>query len=322
MDFLCITLKNHVTGVEIDLREYSGSLDGNDFWFVLNLAKKANQLSTGLFNVYSYSYFDYSTNPENPDLLAYVKLNIEYYFNEAQRAALNSKVDTVIRDIITGGMSEYDKVAAVHDYVVKNTEFQNFFSSADGHIFTAYGALVDGHSLSQGYAEAVNLLLNKAGVPSRVVEGESYSYNTWSTSAWNIVKIDGKYYHVDAAFDDQYEQGGLQSVRHEYLNITDKEISYSHRWNTAEYPQCTETEHNYYNINGLIAENMADYELRTQKDFQNKLPEIQYKIKNFTAEELLDISKIIFKNPEVLSYSSDTNYNMGVIRIYDIEYAN
>lgn len=322
MDFLCITLKNHITDVEIDLKEYTGVMEESDFWYMLNLAKKALQQNTGLYNVYSYSYFDHSVRPEAPDSLSYVKLYIEYYFNENQRYALDQKVNTILRNIITAGMSEYDIVAAVHDYVVNNTEFQNYFSTADEQIFTAYGALIDGQALSQGYAEAVNLLLKKAGVQSRIVEGEAYSYNAWSTHTWNIVKIDGKYYHLDAAFDDPYMQGGSQVLRYEYLNITDTEMSYSHRWNTTEYPPCTETEHNYFYINGLIADNIADFELRLQEDFQNRLPEVCYKIKNFTAEELLDISKIIFRNNEVLSYSSSTDYDMGVIWIYDIEYAN
>ena len=322
MDFLCLTLKNHITGVEIDFREYSGELGGNDFWYILNLAKKAVQKNTGLHNVYSYSYFDYSTRSEDTDLLSHVKLYVEYYANESQRLALERKVDAIIQNIISDGMSQYDKVEAVHNYVVENTEYQDYFSNADEQIFTAYGALIDGYSLSQGYAEAVNLLLKKAGVQSMIVEGEAYAYNTWNTNAWNIVKIDGRYYHVDAAFDDPNEQEGLQLMRHEYLNITDTEISYSHRWNTTEYPPCTETEHNFYYVNGLVAENMMDYEMRTQADFQNRLAEIHYKIKNFTEEELLDISKIIFKNTDVLSYRSDTDYDMGVVWIYDIEYAN
>ena len=67
-------------------------------------------------------------------------------------------------------------------------------------------AFVDGITACQGYAEAYNVLMNKAGIYCCVVHGKAYPKKKSKKSishAWNIVYIDGAWYHVDVTWMDQ-----------------------------------------------------------------------------------------------------------------------
>lgn len=63
-------------------------------------------------------------------------------------------------------------------------------------IYTAYGALVEGDAVCQGYALAYKLLLDKCGIDSVLVTSNEMGH------AWNLVKLDGSWYHVDVTWDD------------------------------------------------------------------------------------------------------------------------
>ena len=321
MDLMCVVLKERAGNIKIDLSGYTGEIDENQIWYIMDRAKKAIQNSTGIFNVYSYSYLQYETSTFTDDgNLTGADIVIEYYFDELQSAELDEMVEWILSQIILPEMSEYDKVKAVHDYVVNNSEYLNIIYSFDEHIFTAYGALVNGKAGCQGYAEAVALLLNRAGVQAFVVSGEAYSYNSWDNHAWNIVRIDGRYYHLDAAFDDPLTSDGLPALRYDYFNITDADIAYDHRWNENEYPICDETLYNYYYYNGLFAEDMAEFQTKLDAALIARHNEITLKINKIEPGDFNKISKLIFSNESVLSYSSDININMGIVKIFDIEY--
>ena len=60
---------------------------------------------------------------------------------------------------------------------------------------TAYGALVRGSAVSEGFAMAFKALADELGLECRVVLG----YLDGQVHAWNIISLYGDYYHVDVA---------------------------------------------------------------------------------------------------------------------------
>ncbi|MDR2600324.1 MAG: hypothetical protein LBC73_08615 [Oscillospiraceae bacterium] len=60
---------------------------------------------------------------------------------------------------------------------------------------TAFGALVQGNAVGEGFAMAFKALCDELGFNSIVVLG---SFDSW-VHAWNIVALDGDYYHIDVA---------------------------------------------------------------------------------------------------------------------------
>ena len=95
---------------------------------------------------------------------------------------------------------------AIYDYITSHVSYDNeglaaiYGSSQSGKdylIFTAYGAEVNGRAVCQGYAAAVYRLMLMAGIDCRVIVGAVDG----TGHAWNIVKLDGKYYYMDSTFD-------------------------------------------------------------------------------------------------------------------------
>lgn len=150
-------------------------------------------------------------------------------------SALDEKVAEILANNIKPDMSDVQKEYAIFDYIVKNTayDYKNYKKGTvplvDG---SAYGVLVNKLGVCEGYAEAVKLLMKKVGIECRIVSGNADDgsadwRNEWGNHAWNIVKIDGNYYHVDATWG------------YNYFNVTDEKLSIDHEWYRKDYPACT-----------------------------------------------------------------------------------
>lgn len=60
----------------------------------------------------------------------------------------------------------------------------------------------DYYAVCEGYAKTYALLLNTAGIDAYVVGGKNTNPDS-DGHAWNIVKLNGTYYHVDVTWDDE-----------------------------------------------------------------------------------------------------------------------
>ena len=97
----------------------------------------------------------------------------------------DTKADAVLKKIIKKGMTNKQKLKAIHDYLVKNCVYKERVSAGNYHdAFTAYGCLINKEAVCQGYAAAFNLLALKAGIRSIAVTGDAGG----SSHAWNYVK--------------------------------------------------------------------------------------------------------------------------------------
>lgn len=118
------------------------------------------------------------------------------YRNAKQRKALNAKANAMLKKVNRWD-SQSEKVEKIHDAIVKRAryDYTSYYSSKlredSG---SAYGNLVRGRSVCAGYAEAFQLVALKAGLQSRYVCNGSH--------AWNLVRVGGKWYHIDVCWDD------------------------------------------------------------------------------------------------------------------------
>lgn len=144
-----------------------------------------------------------------------------------------SKAKSIISKIIKPGMTDLQKEKAVHDYIVNNTRYDEINydkGTIPDESYSPYGVLIKGTAVCEGYAKATALLLNMAGVKSIVVLGWDH--------AWNIVKINGRYYHLDTTWDDPVTSSGENLLRYDYFNLSDSQISKDHFWDKEKYPAC------------------------------------------------------------------------------------
>lgn len=167
--------------------------------------------------------------------------------NQPKAKELYDAVSSIIHSQIHEGMTDYEKELALHDYLVLHCKYsENVNQDEKSDIYRAYGALVNGDAVCNGYAEAMQLLLRCVGVESRFVVGYGKTTNgEWIEHAWNLVKLEGKWYHLDSTWDDPApDQEGV--VVHPYFNVTDDILLENHKWEAEDYPKAEDMTENYY----------------------------------------------------------------------------
>ena len=136
-------------------------------------------------------------------------------------------------------MTEYEKELVIHDELMDRLVYD--LAAPNAH--NAYGALVEGRTVCEGYAEAFQYLLHRVGINSFLIIGSSNGEG----HKWNAVRIDGEYYHVDPTWNDQGD-----TIFHAYFNVSDEIIEEDHFINTTVYdlPVCDSMDANYFSMNG------------------------------------------------------------------------
>ena len=118
---------------------------------------------------------------------------VEYYTTDAEEDAFEEKLDEIIAGLNLSGKTDFEKILAIYGYVCDNVTYD---ATAE-HCFTAYGALIDGKAVCQGYALLLMRMLKSVSIDSEVVFGTSEGIN----HMWNLVKLDGEYFLLDATWD-------------------------------------------------------------------------------------------------------------------------
>lgn len=113
---------------------------------------------------------------------------------EKARADFDAAVRKALQSVPVGA-GDAAVCLALHDWLTAHVEYDqaDYLPGSD---FSAYGALVDGCCVCEGYARAYSVLLGKCGIESRLVISEELNH------MWNLVKLDGEWYHVDVTWDD------------------------------------------------------------------------------------------------------------------------
>ena len=125
---------------------------------------------------------------------------------------------------------------AVHDYIVLNTayDYENFLNdTVSRNSYTAFGSLIEGVAVCDGYTKATSVLLDKLGIENHYVVG--YLPNG-GLHSWNMVKISGEYYHLDTTWDDPVpNRDGYVSHKY-FLVTTDQLLKEGRKWEVSQYP--------------------------------------------------------------------------------------
>ncbi len=187
---------------------------------------------------------------------------------EKMSAVLRSAVNMIISSL-DEGQSEFEREKLIHDYIINHCVYKGTAKSInDGwEYFSAYGALVKGEAVCEGYAKAEQILMNMCGIECMTIRGDSDG----GGHMWNIIKIDGKWYHLDVTWDDT-ENG----IIYDFFNVSDEIITVTHtispnsddvsldpdskddmRYNFF-VPECNSTEAGYYSRNAAIIKNFDD----------------------------------------------------------------
>lgn len=165
--------------------------------------------------------------------------------DEMQKAA--EKIAKKARKIT----DEYSRIEYIHDTIAQNTEY---FAVDDpetyvGYTHYAYGALVEGRAVCQGYSAAFAYVCRMSGIQCITVYGTSRGEN----HSWNKVLCDKKWYNVDLTWDDPVSNF-KDNVTHNYFMLSDTEFAKDHTVkNIAGTNQPAEESRPYFIEHGLNA---------------------------------------------------------------------
>ncbi len=102
-------------------------------------------------------------------------------------------------DLVDSDLTPAKKALVLHDRLAVWVDYDQAAIKADNVPYidhTMYGALWNRLAVCDGYAEAYMYLLRAVGIDSYVCRSETLYH------AWNIVFVEGEYYHVDVTKDD------------------------------------------------------------------------------------------------------------------------
>lgn len=133
-----------------------------------------------------------------------IKYNLQMTSSADQEKVVDRRVSEIISSLKLVNKTDYEKIKAIYDYVADTTKYhREAANKGAGYLngkylsaWSAYGALCQRQAVCQGYAGAINRLLNEAGIECKYVTGYAGEEH-----AWNIVKLNGAYYNLDATWD-------------------------------------------------------------------------------------------------------------------------
>ncbi|WBW97379.1 DUF5050 domain-containing protein [Oceanirhabdus sp. W0125-5] len=151
----------------------------------------------------------------------------------------------VIKQIINDDMTELEKVIALNDYIVRNTEYNTDKDIPEGaDSYNIYGVLFDNLAVCEGYAEMMKLFLDLLGIPNRVIKGAVFVNNLILDHIWNVVEINGKEYHLDVTWNDPTPDK-RDKVSYEYFLVDDSSLNH-HAWDREMYGTLDNKEYSYF----------------------------------------------------------------------------
>jgi hypothetical protein len=211
---------------------------------------------------FSYYYDEYDQKVS--------KVIIEYPYDETEKDRRQAEIEAAFQEYSRGmssGMSEYEKVKYAYEYVIKNTVYQEDRED-DQNIYSVFGKK---GSVCAGYSKAIQYLLKRTGIECSYVAGEAIGQGA---HAWNIVRVDGEYYYLDATWGEFNVEDNLEpekSIFYDYFCVTTAELLKSHRpdQRLIAYPEFTATAANYF-----VKENKR-YDLSKQSEVKRFVRDLE-----------------------------------------------
>lgn len=208
-----------------------------------------------LFHVEGYQYTEYTLGNTTTG----ITFSGTYSMTSAeiQQAAqtIEQKLEACFQDVPLNE-DEYSTVKYLYEWLINNTEYDKTVENNQN----IRSVFLEGRSVCQGYAKAMQYMLQRAGIQCLLVTG----FTNGERHGWNLVRVNGAYYYLDPTWGDaSYASGGVgngaegfaPSINYDYFLVTTDEITRTHSMEKpVELPLCTAVDDNYFVREGLYFE--------------------------------------------------------------------
>jgi len=145
---------------------------------------------------------DISTNEK-------ITLKAKKLYKDDEIEFVNNYIESFIASNINLSMSNYDKIKVFHDHLINNTIYDE---NDTFETYTAYNLITSGLSICGGYSDIMAIYLNALGIKNYRITSRNH--------IWNLVEIDGIWYHLDVSWDDPIVSDGKQYLVHNFFMIS------------------------------------------------------------------------------------------------------
>ena len=200
----------------------------------------------------------------------HVELVPEYLFDKAKirdhQKALSARVTKLAR--AAQNMTVLEKEKYIHDFICTNVRYDKLKKPYSHEII---GPLGQGVGVCEGIAKSVKILCDALGIWCMIAIAESNpEMGVRYRHAWNIIKLDGDYYHLDATFDNSLGRDGL--IRYDYFNLDDSRCFRDHQKLVYPAPACGKSDRFYYKETKMSFTKVEDVAKRAQMFVRKGLP--------------------------------------------------
>ena len=208
----------------------------SDIYFLIRLDHPEIFWST------SYHYRFY------PDSEA-VEFMPDYLFPKKQirehQKAMTARISRLVRGA-ADCKSDLDKEIYIHDFICRDIRYDKLKKAYSHEII---GSLGQGVAVCEGMAKAVKALCDAMGIWCVIaLSGNNPEKGIRYRHTWNVIRIDGKLFHLDATFDNTLTRGVEETglIRYDYFNLGDKQIFRDHEPVLHRLPACSSNDQFYY----------------------------------------------------------------------------
>lgn len=214
------------------------------------------------------------------------KVVFEYVYTQKQRdqiiyeiqcSKLYKRIDEVLRGLKTG----FEKALRLYELIIQNAEYEVSALQSDSPVYDyAYGLegiFLKRRAVCAGYARAFAYFACRHNVWCTIVNGKTQR----GRHAWNLIRLDGEYYYIDATWGDPVFANAAEKepdyISYDYFCITTAELLNSHKpILDVPMPTCTATKYNYYRFFGMLetqysVANVAQHIVRAVREGKKKV---------------------------------------------------
>ena len=141
----------------------------------------------------------------------------KYQSTEAQERKVRAKIDSLLSGYFKGYEKHTDayNINRAYEWVLARFSYDHSMRT-----FSAYGGIIGGSTVCQGYATTIYALCKSMGVGCRLVTSDGQPYG----HGWNIVEVYGKYYNLDATWGDHEYESVRKARRSKYFLTTNARV--------------------------------------------------------------------------------------------------
>lgn len=211
-------------------------------------------------------------------------------------------------------LDEKGKELFIHDFLVKNVKYDKLKKEYSHEII---GALGNGVAVCEGIAKAVKILCDELNIWCIIALSEANpDKGIKYRHAWNVIRINGQYYHLDVTFDNTLSKD--DTVRYDYVNLSDKQIFRDHEPVIWKVPACSDSDHFYYKEKKISWTTMDEVQNRTRQAVKKgKVLLFHWRGGYLTKEILRELMEIFDKEAQAKNKRAyvSVNWPQAVLRV-------